>query len=156
MTLQELQDQALQLSVEARWQLVNTVLASLQKETHCALMEPDPAFPDIAFRSDAENSWVPVVHGTSIHVRTVVMAATEWDWSAEQIAEEYGLSEAQVEAALVFYQAHGSEVTEAFAGLAPAEPAPATALEPTAPEPTAPEPTAPEPSALESAESARV
>lgn len=113
MTLQELQDQVLQLSVEDRWQLVNTVLASLQKETHCALMEPDPAFPDIAFRSDAENSWVPVVHGTSIHVRTVVMAATEWEWSTEQIAEEYGLSKAQVEAALVFYQAHGDEAAVA-------------------------------------------
>lgn len=119
MTLQELQDQALQLSVEARWQLVNTVLASLQKETHCALMEPDPAFPDIAFRSDAENSWVPVVHGTSIHVRTVVIAATEWDWSAEQIAEEYGLSEAQVAAALVFYETHGDEVTAAIAESGP-------------------------------------
>ncbi|WP_313887269.1 DUF433 domain-containing protein [Nodosilinea sp. FACHB-141] len=92
---------------------MNTVLASLQKETHCALMEPDPAFPDIAFRSDAENSWVPVVHGTSIHVRTVVMAATEWEWSTEQIAEEYGLSKAQVEAALVFYQAHGDEAAVA-------------------------------------------
>lgn len=113
MTLQELQDQVLQLSVEDRWQLVNTVLASLQKETHCALMEPDPAFPDIAFRSDAENSWVPVVHGTSIHVRTVVMAATEWEWSTEQIAEEYGLSEDQVKAALVFYQAHGDEAAVA-------------------------------------------
>jgi uncharacterized protein (DUF433 family) len=126
MTLQELQDQALQLSVEARWQLVNTVLASLQKETHCALMEPDPAFPDIAFRSDAENSWVPVVHGTSIHVRTIVVAATEWEWSAAQIAEEYGLSEAQVEAALVFYKAHGDEVAVAMS-----EPAPEAAIEST-------------------------
>ncbi|WP_155523995.1 DUF433 domain-containing protein [Nodosilinea nodulosa] len=113
MTLQELQDQALQLSVEARWQLVQAVLDSLQKETHCALMEPDPAFPDIAFRSDAENSWVPVIHGTSIHVRTVVMAAIEWEWSAEQIAEEYGLSKAQVDAALVFYNAHSHEVNGA-------------------------------------------
>ncbi|MGB3202151.1 MAG: DUF433 domain-containing protein [Nodosilinea sp.] len=117
MTLQELQDQALQLSVEARWQLVQTVLDSLQRETHCALMEPDPAFPDIAFRSDAENSWVPVIHGTSIHVRTIVMAAQDWEWSVEQIAEEYGLSKAQVDAALVFYNTHRDEVTSA----APAE-----------------------------------
>ncbi|MEA5448800.1 DUF433 domain-containing protein [Leptolyngbya sp. CCNP1308] len=132
MTLQELQDQALQLSVEARWQLVNTVLASLQKETHCALMEPDPAFPDIAFRSDAENSWVPVVHGTTIHVRTVVIAATEWDWSTEQIAEEYGLSKAQVEAALVFYDTHGDEVAAAAPENAPekaAEKTPEQAVE---------------------------
>ncbi|PSR19340.1 hypothetical protein C8255_02620 [filamentous cyanobacterium CCP3] len=127
MTLQELQDQALQLSVEARWQLVNTVLASLQQDTHCALMEPDPAFPDIAFRSDAENSWVPVVHGTSIHVKTVVMAATEWEWSREQIAEEYGLSSAQVDAALVFYNTHRDEVNGATPAAAPrqdAEPTP--------------------------------
>lgn len=113
MTLQELQHQALQLSVEARWQLVQTVLDSLQRETHCALMEPDPAFPDIAFRSDAENSWVPVIHGTSIHVRTIVMAAQDWEWSVEQIAEEYGLSKAQVDAALVFYNTHRDEVTSA-------------------------------------------
>ncbi|MGB6017770.1 MAG: DUF433 domain-containing protein, partial [Nodosilinea sp.] len=84
-----------------------------------ALMEPYPAFPDIAFRSDAENSWLPVVHGTSIHVRTVVIAATEWEWSVEQIAEEYGLSEAQVEAALVFYKAHGDEVAVAISEQAP-------------------------------------
>lgn len=115
MMFQELQDQVLQLPVEARWQLVNTVLASLQRETHCALMEPDPAFPDIAFRSDAENSWVPVIHGTSIHVRTVVMAATEWDWSTDQIAEEYAISKAQVDAALVFYNAHRDQVNGAEA-----------------------------------------
>jgi uncharacterized protein (DUF433 family) len=128
MTLQELQDQALQLSIEARWQLVNTVLASLQQETHCALMEPDPAFPEIAFRSDAENSWVPVVHGTSIHVKTVVMAATEWDWSTEQIAEEYGLSVDQVEAALVFFKTHSDEVAMAALERAPEQQVPQPAV----------------------------
>ncbi|MBD2776763.1 hypothetical protein [Iningainema tapete] len=33
MTLQELQNQALQLSIEKRWQLVNVLLHSLQTET---------------------------------------------------------------------------------------------------------------------------
>jgi hypothetical protein len=34
MTLRELQDQALKLSVEDRWQLVQTLLESLKQESH--------------------------------------------------------------------------------------------------------------------------
>jgi uncharacterized protein (DUF433 family) len=115
MTPQELQDQALQLPIADRWQLVQTILASLQQEHHPLPLEPDPALPDIAFRSDAENSWVPVIHGTGIQVKTIVMAATQWDWAIEQIAEEYGLSAPQIEAALAFYRAHQDQFDQAIA-----------------------------------------
>lgn len=37
MTLQELQKQALQLPISDRWQLVQTLLESLQRETHSVL-----------------------------------------------------------------------------------------------------------------------
>ena len=37
MTLHELQDQALKLSVEDRWQLINSLMRSLQPETQIAV-----------------------------------------------------------------------------------------------------------------------
>jgi uncharacterized protein (DUF433 family) len=115
MTLQELQDQALHLPIADRWQLVQTLLTSLQNDSQSIHIPPDPALPDIAFRSDAENSWVPVIHGTGIQVKTIATAATQWGWATEQIAEEYGLRVEQIEAALVFYQAHQAEVNGAIA-----------------------------------------
>lgn len=41
MTLPDLQKQALQLSISDRWQLVHTLLESLQQETHLGLNKAD-------------------------------------------------------------------------------------------------------------------
>ncbi|MEH2235009.1 DUF433 domain-containing protein [Nostoc sp.] len=43
------------------------------------------------------------------------MASQQWGLSAGQIAAEYDLSEAQVNAALAFYAAHQQEIDEAIA-----------------------------------------
>lgn len=41
MTLSELQDQALRLSVEDRWQLINSLMHSLQPETQPSTVKPE-------------------------------------------------------------------------------------------------------------------
>ncbi len=48
-------------------------------------------------------------------MQTVVVAAHQWGLSPNEIAAEYGLSEAQVNEALAFYAAHRSEIDAAIA-----------------------------------------
>jgi uncharacterized protein (DUF433 family) len=56
----------------------------------------------------------PVLRGTGIRVQTVVVAARQWELTAEEIAAEYDLTESQVEEALAFYEAHQTEVDAAI------------------------------------------
>ena len=50
------------------------------------------------------------IRGKGIRVKTVAIAKTQWAWSTSKIAEEYGLSEAQVLEALAFYKVHQAEM----------------------------------------------
>jgi uncharacterized protein (DUF433 family) len=74
----------------------------------------DPAFPKITYRRGASGIPAPVLRGTGIRVQTVVVAAERWQMSPAQIAEEYGLSQAQVQEALDFYAAHRTEIEAAL------------------------------------------
>jgi len=74
----------------------------------------DPAFPRITYRRGAYGWPTPVLRGTGIRVQTLVVAAHHWGWTTERIAEEFGLTEAQVEEALAFYEAHRAEVDAAI------------------------------------------
>ncbi len=56
----------------------------------------DPAFPRVTYRRGAAGQPVPVLRGTGIRIQTVVVAAQRWDLTPDQIAAEYGLTEAQV------------------------------------------------------------
>lgn len=75
----------------------------------------DPAFPDITYRRGASDQPLPVLRGTGLRVQTVVVAAQQWGLSPNQIAAEYGLTEAQVNKALAFYAAHAPEIDTAIA-----------------------------------------
>ncbi len=75
----------------------------------------DPAFPLITYRRGAAGMPTPVLRGTGIRVQTVVVAAQRWELTPEQIAAEYGLTEAQVNEALAFYEAHRMEIDAAIA-----------------------------------------
>lgn len=75
----------------------------------------DPAFPDITYRRGASDQPLPVLRGTGLRVQTVVVAAQQWGLSPNQIAAEYGLTEAQVNNALAFYAAHTSEIDAVLA-----------------------------------------
>jgi uncharacterized protein (DUF433 family) len=70
----------------------------------------DPRFPRIAYRVGAAGRPEPVLRGTGIHVQTFVVAFQDWKMSPAQIAEEYGVTKAQVDEALSFYQIHQGEI----------------------------------------------
>lgn len=74
----------------------------------------DPAFPEISIRRGSSGLPSAVVRGTGIRVQTVVVAAQQWGLPANQIAEEYELTVAQVDAALAFYNTHRSQIDAAI------------------------------------------
>jgi len=74
----------------------------------------DLAFPHITYRRGAAGYPVPVLRGSGLRVQTVAVAAHRWGYSPAQIAEEYGLSEAQVNDALAFYDVHRIEIEAAI------------------------------------------
>jgi len=75
----------------------------------------DPTFPQITYRRGASGQPVAVISGTGIRVQTIAIAAHPWGLSPSQLAEEYGLTEAQVSDALGFYSAHQTEIDKAIA-----------------------------------------
>jgi uncharacterized protein (DUF433 family) len=70
----------------------------------------DPDFPRITYRRGASRRPVPVLSGTGIRVQAVVTAAEQWGLSPAEIAEQYGVPEAQVREARLFYDAHRDEI----------------------------------------------
>ena len=75
----------------------------------------DPAFPHITYRQGANGEAVAIIQGTGIRVQTIVIAAYHWGMSSNQIAEEYGLTELQINNALRFYTTHQAEIDTAIA-----------------------------------------
>ncbi len=75
----------------------------------------EQTFPNIIYRRGASGQLLPILRGTNLRVQTVVVAAHQWGLSPNEIAAEYGLSEAQVNEALAFYAAHRSEIDAAIA-----------------------------------------
>ncbi|MEM8963531.1 MAG: DUF433 domain-containing protein [Acidobacteriota bacterium] len=70
----------------------------------------DPNFPMVTLRRGAAQWPRAVIRGTGVHVRTVVVARDRWAMPVAEIAEEWGLTIAQVEQALAFYAAHRTEI----------------------------------------------
>jgi uncharacterized protein (DUF433 family) len=70
----------------------------------------DPNFPGIAYRRGASGIPVPVLRGTGIRVRTIVISNREWNETPADIAAQYNLPEGLVQEALRFYQAHQAEI----------------------------------------------
>jgi uncharacterized protein (DUF433 family) len=75
----------------------------------------EQTFPNITYRRGASGQLLPIVRGTNLRVQTVVVAAQQWGLSPNEIAAEYGLSEAWVNEVLAFYAAHRSEIDAAIA-----------------------------------------
>jgi len=68
------------------------------------------SFQQIAYRQGASDRAVPIIRGTGIRVQTVAIAAQNWGMSPSQIADEYDLTEAQVNEAIVFYAANQEQI----------------------------------------------
>ena len=75
----------------------------------------DPEFPLITYRRGASDVPIPFLRGTGIRVQTLVTAKTVWESTASEIAEDYDLTERQVQEALEFYTAHKQEIDLAIA-----------------------------------------
>jgi uncharacterized protein (DUF433 family) len=75
----------------------------------------DPNHPHVTYRRGAAGVPVSVVRGTGIRVQALVIAARQWAWTPAQVAVEYGLSEAQVNDVLAFYDTHRPEVDASIA-----------------------------------------
>ncbi len=76
----------------------------------------DPAFPRVTYRRGAAGQPVPVLRGTGIRIQTAVVAAQHWNLTPDQIADEYGVTKAQIKEALAFYEAHRAEIDADLAG----------------------------------------
>lgn len=70
----------------------------------------DPNFPAIGYRRGTTGQPVPVIQGLGIRVQTLVVGHHDWGMNPAQLAEAYGMPEAQVKEALAFYQAHRAEI----------------------------------------------
>ena len=66
----------------------------------------DSAFPQITYVRGASGELTPVLRGTRLRVQTLVFATDKWGLSPKEIGNEYELSEAQVNEALAFAEAH--------------------------------------------------
>ena len=108
----EVQEAAAQQGVSfnqfVMWAVADKV-ATLRRELE------DPRYPQVSYRRGASGRPVPVVRGTGIRVQTLVVAARQWGLSPSEIAEQYGLSESRVKAALAFAEAHRKEIEAAIA-----------------------------------------
>ncbi|NQE37548.1 DUF433 domain-containing protein [Microcoleus asticus] len=89
--------------------------AVAEKVATLSQRKDDPAFPEITYVRGASGELVPVLRGTRLRVQTVVIAAQKWGFSPNQIATEYDLSEAEVNAVLAFYAAHYQEIDASIA-----------------------------------------
>jgi uncharacterized protein (DUF433 family) len=83
----------------------------------------DPAYPHVTYRRGAGGQPTPVIRGTGVRVQTLETARRVWGLSEEQIANEYGLSDAAVRGALAFAAAHRAEIDAAIALETQIEPA---------------------------------
>lgn len=75
----------------------------------------NPEFPLITYRRGASDVPSPFVRGTGIRVQTIIIAKTVWESSLSEIAENYDLTERQVQEALDFYTSHQQEIDLAIA-----------------------------------------
>ncbi|HEX2223131.1 MAG TPA: DUF433 domain-containing protein [Thermoanaerobaculia bacterium] len=75
----------------------------------------DPRFPHVTYRRGSAGRPTPVVRGTGIRVQTLVISAKDWQMSTAVIAENYDLTQEQVEGALAFYEAHRGEIESSIA-----------------------------------------
>jgi uncharacterized protein (DUF433 family) len=68
----------------------------------------DPNFPNVTYRRGASGALSPILRGTGIRIQTMVIAAQ--NKPALEIADDYDLTESQVQEAINFYEAHRAEI----------------------------------------------
>lgn len=72
-------------------------------------------FEDIIYCQSIEGQMIPKLRGTNIQVKTLVIALKNWQLTPQQVADEYGISEEQVNNVMAFYEQHRQEIDAAIA-----------------------------------------
>lgn len=75
----------------------------------------DNNFPDIIYSRNQEGKIIPRLRGTNIQVKTLVVAVKNWQLTPQKVADEYGISEEQVNNIMAFYEQHRQEIDTAIA-----------------------------------------
>jgi len=75
----------------------------------------DPRFPLITYKRGGSGTLQPMLRGTNIRVKTMVVANKYWELSAEEIADRWPVQEDAVREALAFYEVHTDEIDNAIA-----------------------------------------
>ena len=75
----------------------------------------DPKFPLITYRRGASGIPTPYVRGTGVRVQTLVIATKVWRLTPDEIADNYDLTERQVQQALAFSTIHQQEIDQTIA-----------------------------------------
>lgn len=52
----------------------------------------------------------PIIRGTRVPVRTVVLSLEDYSGDPQQLADDFGLERAAVDAALAYYRSHKAEI----------------------------------------------
>lgn len=75
----------------------------------------DPRFPLITYKRGGSGTMQPMLRGTNIRVKTMVVAHKVWGIPPEEIADRWPVKEDAVREALAFYEAHSDEIDSAIA-----------------------------------------
>lgn len=71
-------------------------------------MSDNNDFPNIIYRRGASGILTPVLRGTGIRAQTIAIASQEQ--TPAEIAEDYNLTEVQVQEALAFYKVNRAKI----------------------------------------------
>ena len=75
----------------------------------------DPRFPLVTYKRGGSGTMQPMIRGTNLRVKTLVVANKYWELSAEEIADRWPVKVEAVREALAFYNAHTDIIDEAIA-----------------------------------------
>jgi uncharacterized protein (DUF433 family) len=120
---QQLQQDATQFAQQQGISLEQFVLWAVAEKVGALKQQADLAFPEIAMRLGASGVLTPIIKGTNIRVQTIAIAHTRWQQSPSKIADEYDLTETQVQNALAYYETRRTEIDAAIAAEQALEPA---------------------------------
>lgn len=75
----------------------------------------DPRFPLVTYKRGGSGTMQPMIRGTNLRVKTLVVANKYWELSAEEIADRWPVKVEAVRDALAFYEVHTDVIDEAIA-----------------------------------------
>jgi uncharacterized protein (DUF433 family) len=120
---QQLQQDATQFAQQQGISLEQFVLWAVAEKVGALKQKADLAFPEITMRLGASGVLTPIIKGTNIRVQTIAIAHSRWQQVPSKIADEYDLTETQVQNALAYYETHRTEIDATIAAEQALEPA---------------------------------